>query len=105
MPIRKWTGTIDCINYAQPCLQTDFFTKATSYNEDCLHINVFTHSINEPKVKNPVIVVIHGGGYMFASSSDMYLGPDYLIRKNIVFVTFDYRLGVLGKIFFTIVKF
>lgn len=43
------------------------------------------------------MVWIHGGGFKFGDSSEMLYGPDYLLAKDIVFVSFNYRLGVLGK--------
>lgn len=45
----------------------------------------------------PVMVFIHWGGFFAGYSSTDYLGPDYFMDKNIVLVTFNYRLGVLGK--------
>lgn len=32
-----------------------------------------------------------------SSGVEMY-GPDYLIQKDVVFVSFNYRIGALGKI-------
>jgi cholinesterase len=50
----------------------------------------------QPSVPAPVMVFIHGGAFMRGSSStDMY-GPDYLLKKDIVLVTFNYRIGALG---------
>lgn len=42
-----------------------------------------------------VIVNIHGGAFIFGSGSDS--GPKYLMDRDLVFVTFNYRLGPLGK--------
>ena len=39
---------------------------------------------------------IHGGAFNFGSGSDEHFGPDYLLQKDIVLVTFNYRLGVFG---------
>ncbi len=43
------------------------------------------------------MVWIHGGGFKFGDSTEMIYGPDYLLSKDIVFVSINYRLGVLGK--------
>ena len=43
------------------------------------------------------MVWIHGGGFLFGSGNDDFYGPEYLMRKDIVLVTFNYRLGVFGK--------
>jgi carboxylesterase type B len=39
---------------------------------------------------------IHGGGFCRGSSRTDLYGPDYLLEKDIVFVSFNYRLGVIG---------
>ena len=39
---------------------------------------------------------IYGGGYESGSSSPYLYGPNYLLDKDIVLVTFNYRLGILG---------
>ncbi|KAJ8954409.1 hypothetical protein NQ318_011083 [Aromia moschata] len=39
---------------------------------------------------------IHWGGFFTGYSSSDYLGPEYFMDKNVVLVTFNYRLGVLG---------
>jgi carboxylesterase type B len=43
-----------------------------------------------------VIVNIHGGAFMFGSGS--VPGPKYLMDQDVILVTFNYRLGALGKI-------
>lgn len=42
------------------------------------------------------MVYIHGGGFVGGSSSVLVYGPDYLLEKDVVFVSFNYRLGALG---------
>lgn len=34
---------------------------------------------------------------MFGSSSISEIGPDYLMQKDVVLVTFNFREGVFGK--------
>jgi len=46
---------------------------------------------------------IAGGGYFAGSGGLSLYGPQYLLDKDIVLVTFNYRLGVLG-IFMPIIK-
>jgi hypothetical protein len=43
---------------------------------------------------HPVIVWIHGGGFIYAQSNAYE--PDPLVAQNIVVVTLNYRLGALG---------
>jgi carboxylesterase type B len=42
-----------------------------------------------------VMFWIHGGAF-YSGSSSQY-PPDYLMDKNVVFVSTNYRLGVYGK--------
>lgn len=45
--------------------------------------------------KVPVIVGIHGGGFQTGSAND-YAG-DYFMERDVIFVSMNYRLGVLGE--------
>lgn len=63
-------------------------------SEDCLHLNVVTPALTG---KRPVMVWIHGGGFVNGSAADpIHAGERLVARGNVVLVTFDYRLGVFG---------
>lgn len=65
--------------------------------EDCLYLNVYTRYLPKDKQKSlPVMVWIHGGGFRQGSASTDLYGPEYLLTEEIVLVTFNYRLGILG---------
>ncbi|XP_033231927.1 esterase FE4-like [Belonocnema kinseyi] len=61
-------------------------------NEDCLFLNVYTPL----KKMLPVMVYIHEGAYLYGSSSSLEFGPEYLLDSDVVLVTMDCRLGLLG---------
>ena len=42
----------------------------------------------------PVMVWFHGGGYVRGGSQQF--GPQFMMREDVVLVTVNYRLGVLG---------
>ena len=42
----------------------------------------------------PVMVYIHGGGYFYGSGDTV--GPKRFMRHDVILVTFNYRLGLLG---------
>lgn len=44
------------------------------------------------------MVFIHGGGFVQGSSKTDIYGPEYLMTGDIVLVTIQYRLGILGDI-------
>lgn len=66
-------------------------------SEDCLRINVWTPSITDNK-KRPVLMWIHGGGFTAGSSHElrMYDGESLSRRGDVVMVSVNHRLGVLG---------
>jgi len=64
-------------------------------DEDCLFLNIWTPGIDNDK--RPVMVWIHGGAFTIGSGSDpMYNNGSLANRGNIVLVTINYRLGMLG---------
>lgn len=66
-------------------------------SEDCLILNVYTKSLENPL--KPVLFWIHGGGFVCGSSSRDLYGPDFLLREDVVLVTINYRTGILGNFF------
>ncbi|XP_071876871.1 esterase FE4-like isoform X3 [Bombus fervidus] len=62
-------------------------------NEDCLYLNVYTNSLDQSK---PVMFWIHGGAYMLGNSSFHESRPDYLLAKDVVVVSVNYRVGAFG---------
>lgn len=65
-----------------------------SGDENCLFLNVYTPNLDGEFL--PVLVFIHGGGYRFGNSSTSHYGGDYLVEKDVVVVTINYRVGPLG---------
>lgn len=47
--------------------------------------------------KKAVMVFIHGGAFNYGSGSSDFYSPDYLLDENVIVVTINYRLNVLGK--------
>jgi para-nitrobenzyl esterase len=64
-------------------------------SEGCLFLNVQTPALDD--TRRPVLVWIHGGAFSIGSSSQqMYRGGSLVKNENVVLVTINYRLGVLG---------
>ena len=66
-------------------------------SEDCLYLNVYKGP--EDGVKNkPVMVWIHGGGFLAESASDdLYRGEKFIkANPDVILVTVEYRLGAVG---------
>ncbi|XP_022837498.1 esterase FE4-like [Spodoptera litura] len=66
-------------------------------DEDCLTINVYTPGSGRNSTKPlPVIFFIHPGGFYSMSGRSDLAGPHYLLDRDVVLVTINYRLGSLG---------
>ncbi|KAL1132555.1 hypothetical protein AAG570_010507 [Ranatra chinensis] len=87
-----WAGIADATKDRSSCVQPigDFYGDPS---EDCLFINVYTKKL---RGKVPVIVFFHAGGWFSQTARSDTLGPHYLVDKDVVVVTANYRLGALG---------
>jgi para-nitrobenzyl esterase len=64
-------------------------------SEDCLSLNVWTR--NTDGDDRPVMVWIHGGGYLNGTgAADWFDGTSFALTHNVVLVTINYRLNVFG---------
>ena len=65
--------------------------------EDMLRINVWTPGVNDNR-KRPVLVWIHGGGFVSGSSQELrpYDGSNLASRHDVVLVSMNHRLNVFG---------
>lgn len=104
-PLKNWTGVKKCTEFSaspiqnkpQPfyCWSEEFIAKPEPLSEDCLYLNVWTPATSKAE-KLPVFVWIYGGGLNSGSANcDIYNGEE-MAKKGIVFVSINYRVGVLG---------
>lgn len=76
-------------------------------SEDCLYLNICVSNEKPGKKKaeskKPVIVLFHHGDFSYGGSADPLLyGTNYVNKHpDIVFVSFNYRLGIFGFIDFS----
>ena len=64
-------------------------------SEDCLSLNVWTPGLDDHR--RPVMVWLHGGGFTSGcGSSQLYDGHRLARTGDVVVLTLNYRLGVLG---------
>lgn len=72
-----------------------FSEKGFEGSEDCLYLNVYTPSLPQEKLETlPVLFFVHGGRYLVGYGD--YYRPEYLIDKDVILVTINYRLHILG---------
>ncbi|KAF5277749.1 hypothetical protein FQR65_LT03729 [Abscondita terminalis] len=82
------------------CIQIDYFAAfdpPVEGQEDCLYLNVYTPAMhNKRSGKLPVMVYFFYGGFLAGSARSDVVGPEYLLDRDIVLVTVNYRVNVFG---------
>ena len=89
-------------------IQKEYKTQIGSYypqSEDCLYLNVWMNSKDTSQEKT-VLVYIHGGNFRGGATSDPLYNGHNLISKysDVILVTIEYRLGILGFMDFSTVS-
>lgn len=92
---KPWSGIYEATQYSSMCMQINLLS-ASPVSEDCLYLNVFTKNLPSETHKSlkPVIAYIHGGSFQLGSASDHE--PHFLMERDVVLVTINYRLGAFG---------
>lgn len=93
----RWRGIRDGSHFGAICMQPDApaLARQPAMSEDCLTINVWRPEGAAGK-RLPVLVWIHGGGWVSGSSAEPEYDGSALARRGIVVVSFNYRLGRFG---------
>lgn len=100
-PVQPWTGVREASEFSMAAPQISpppgplDMSIAEPQGEDCLYLNVWTPGLDD--ARRPVLVWIHGGAFNKGSGSQAYYDGRLLsLRGDVVVVTINYRLGVLG---------
>ncbi|KAG8225760.1 hypothetical protein J437_LFUL005719 [Ladona fulva] len=110
VPSNGWEGVWDATQERAPCIQRDYIfdEKGPIFGkEDCLYLNVhvplevlenvkMAEMRGEEPQRIPVMVYIHGGGWLGGSGSAFNFGPDLLLEEDVILVTMNYRLSAFG---------
>lgn len=88
-----WDAPRDATQFGDPCPQRRTGGTSNFGDEDCLTLNVWAA---DGARDLPVMVFIHGGGFVAGESSLPLYGGQHLAAKGVVVVTLNYRLGALG---------
>ena len=95
--VDSWDGPVDASEFGPACPQPvePGQTLYQNQSEDCLTLNVWTPSADERK--RPVMVWVHGGGWVYEGTEDpLYSGAHLAARGDVVVVSMEYRMGVFG---------
>lgn len=101
-PAEPWAGVRDAARFGPIAVQSPspveqlFGAADVATSEDCLYLNVWTPGVGDG-ARRPVMVWVHGGAFVTGSgSTPWYDGTALAAAGDVVVVTFNYRLGVLG---------
>jgi para-nitrobenzyl esterase len=104
LPVQSWTGFRDALRYG-PTPQRKALAEVTTIPEpsitgdDILNLNVFTprpRAATGSEDALPVLVYIHGGGYVAGSPASPWYDGAAFNRDAVVVVSLSYRLGFDG---------
>ncbi|MBM3696321.1 MAG: carboxylesterase/lipase family protein, partial [Actinobacteria bacterium] len=95
-PLEPWSEVRAATQFAPACPQDPDpheMAEGTPTSEDCLYLNTWTQGVGGAA---PVMVFIHGGGFIAGSAQDPWYDGAAFAARGVVLVTFQYRLGPLG---------
>ena len=105
-PVIPWEGVRIADTFGHPCFQAAHYPGGyttewgygdeAAYSEDCLYLNVWTKAPGQTGKKLPVALWIFGGGLREGWGSEPEFDGEAWAGKDVVLVTFNYRLGVFG---------
>ncbi|RZI79755.1 MAG: carboxylesterase family protein [Rubrivivax sp.] len=93
-PPAAWSGERDATQFANVCPQEAGPFSGRSDTEDCLYLNIYKPDQSDGHPL-PVMVWLHGGGYVLGAGS-YYDGAALAKQAKAIVVTVNYRLGVFG---------
>ncbi len=108
--VEPWHGVRDALDYGNQSPQLSIglaeapilrgFAIDRPASEDCLVLNVWTAAFGDGG-KRPVMVWLHGGGFVAGSGASVpYDGARLADRRDVVVVTVNHRLGLFGHLWF-----
>jgi para-nitrobenzyl esterase len=100
-PVARWSGVRSAAKHGAELPQAFgamMRIEGPNVSEDALLLNVYAPE-KPSATPRPVFFWIHGGAFI-AGSSNVYDGTDLASRQDMIVVTINYRLGVLGFVNF-----
>ncbi|MGQ4598339.1 carboxylesterase family protein [Nocardia sp. R6R-6] len=105
-PVQPWVGVRPAMEFGPAAMQHRSGARIgpRAYqptSEDALTLNVTAPATPAARPR-PVLVFIHGGGYLIGTSAlTLYSGARLAVRGDVVVVSLNYRLGAFGYVDFS----
>ncbi|XP_035205089.1 acetylcholinesterase-1-like, partial [Stegodyphus dumicola] len=102
VPKTSWLGVYDASKLAPTCIQNAsaqyyYMPNIDNMTEDCLYLNMWVPYSGNGTGRKPIIFFIHGGAFNIGSSNmGVYDGTKMVSRGDVIVVTINYRIGVMG---------
>ncbi|KAJ0181321.1 hypothetical protein K1T71_003406 [Dendrolimus kikuchii] len=96
LPGPVWLRPLEAVDKGIVCPQAHIDLpqmKNKVMQDDCLIANVYVPNTDETNI--PVVVIVHGGAFQ-VGYSDLISPKPFVQDKNVIAVTFNYRLGING---------
>jgi para-nitrobenzyl esterase len=97
--VSSWEGIRKADRFPAECPQQGSYPPESApepTDEDCLYLNIWTPAERAGAKPLPVMVWIYGGGLQNGSASTPLYAGDGFVKRGVILVTVNYRLGVLG---------
>ncbi|HLU27915.1 MAG TPA: carboxylesterase family protein [Glycomyces sp.] len=96
-PPEPWEDTLDATSPGPRCPQHAVLSGGdVEQSEDCLYLNITVPETANAASELPVMVWIHGGGFV-EGSADEYDPHRLVLAEDVIVVTVNYRLGLFGN--------
>ncbi|KOB52380.1 Juvenile hormone esterase, partial [Operophtera brumata] len=107
-PAVPWSFLLDCTEDAPACPQTDLIygripLQHRGMSEDCMYLNLHVPSRCLPRFPwpakgpgLPILVFIYGGAFQSGAGLTDAFGPEYMLTKDNIVITFNYRMNFFG---------
>jgi len=92
-----WDGVRECTDFGPVARQiVPWYPDSVQNEKELFSVNVWTQGVNDGK-KRPVLLWLHGGGFHTGASNDPMTYGEAMARKgDIVMVSVNHRLNILG---------
>ena len=101
-PVQPWEGVLTANLKRAECYQSlrgytiNHYFGDEDAAEDCLYLNIWAPGNAKASDKLPVVVWIYGGAFNGGSSGMALYGGQGLAKKGVIYVSFNYRVGIFG---------